>query len=318
MDAQFWATLFEIIAVNIVLSGDNAIVIALACRSLPPRQQRMGVMLGAGAAIAMRVAFTAVAATLMSLPTVGVIGGGLLLWIGWKLLAEDNEGEGDVTASNHLWVAVRTVLVANAVMSLDNVIAVARAAKGDTLLLVLGLVISVPLVVFGATVLLKLIQRFPVIVTLGAALVGFIAGEVIVADKLWEAWVDAHAHWLHYVAPAIGAIAVVVAGQMAGRKPIPGPGSAAEAIAAPAAVFGGRALLPTLGALLAVRAPWLATLAVSLLGYTSGQKALGDQSVSGWTDLHAPLPRTTGPIIAAAVAVVIVEAIARLVHRNRR
>jgi len=318
MDAQFWAALFEIIAVNIVLSGDNAIVIALACRSLPPRQQRMGVMLGAGAAIAMRVAFTAVAVTLMSLPTVGVFGGGLLLWIGWKLLAEDNEGEGDVTASDHLWGAVRTVLVADAVMSLDNVIAVAGAAKGDTLLLVLGLVISVPLVVFGATVLLKLIQRFPVIVTLGAALVGFIAGEVIVADKLWEAWVDAHAHWLHYVAPAIGAIAVVVAGQMAGRKPIPGPGSAAEAIAAPAAVFGGRALLATLGALLAARAPWLATLAASLLGYTSGQKALGDQSVSGWTDLHAPLLHTVGPIIAAAVAVVIVEAIARLVHRNRR
>ncbi len=316
MDAQFWTALLEIIAVNIVLSGDNAVVIALACRSLPERQQRMGVMLGAGAAIVMRVAFTAVAATLMALPTVGIIGGALLLWIGWKLLAEDAGEEGDVAASDHLWGAVRTVLIADAVMSLDNVIAVAGAAKGDTLLLVLGLVISVPLVVFGATVLLKLIQRFPVIVTLGAALVGFIAGEVIVADKLWEAWVDAHAHWLHYAAPAIGAVAVVMAGHL-GRRHVPEPGSTAEAIAAPAAVFGARALLAALAALLASRAPWLATLAASLLGYTAGQKAMGDQSVSGWTDLHAPLLHTVGPILAAVVAVILVEVVARLVHRNR-
>ena len=318
MDAQFWTALLEIIAVNIVLSGDNAVVIALACRSLPAHQQRMGVVLGAGAAIVMRVAFTAVAATLMSLPTVGIIGGALLLWIGWKLLADEAGEDGDVTASDHLWGAVRTVLIADAVMSLDNVIAVAGAAKGNTLLLVLGLVISVPLVVFGATILLKLIQRFPVIVTLGAALVGFIAGEVIVADKLWEAWVDAHAHWLHYAAPAIGAVAVVLAGYLPGRKPLPEPGSAAEAIAAPAAVFGGRALLAALGALLAARAPWLATLAASLLGYTAGQKAMGDQSISGWTDMHAPLLHTAGPVLAAVVAVVIVEILARIVHRDRR
>ena len=219
MDSQFWAALLEIIAVNIVLSGDNAVVIALACRSLPRRQQNIGVALGAGAAIVMRIAFTAVAVTLMTLPAVGVIGGVLLLWIGWKLLTEESAGEDDIQAAGHLWGAVRTILIADAIMSLDNVIAVAAAAKGNTLLLVLGLVISVPLVVFGATLLLKLIGRFPVIVTLGAALIGFIAGEVIVADKLWENWVDTHAHWLHYAAPAAGAIAIVLSGHLFGHRP---------------------------------------------------------------------------------------------------
>ena len=317
MDAQFWTALLEIIAVNIVLSGDNAIVIALACRSLPQRQQRLGVMLGAGAAIAMRVAFTAIAATLMTMPGVGIIGGGLLLWIGWKLLTDEAGEEGEVAAADHLWGAVRTVLIADAVMSLDNVIAVAGAAKGNTVLLVLGLVISVPLVVFGATVLLRLIQRFPAIVTLGAALVGFIAGEVLVADKLWEAWVDAHAHWLHYVAPAVGAIAVVMAGHLGGARPVPEPGSTTEAIAGPAALFGTRALLAALAGVLAARAPWLVSLAASLLGYTAGQKFMGEQHVSGWSDLHAPVLHTIGPILAAVVAVAIVEIVARVVHRRK-
>ena len=202
-------------------------------------------------------------------------------------------------------------------MSLDNVIAVAGAAKGNTVLLVLGLVISVPLVVFGATILLKLIQRFPVIVTLGAALVGFIAGEVLVADKLWDAWVDLHAHWLHYAAPAIGAIAVVLAGHLGAARPVPEPGSTAEAIAAPAAVFGGRALLTALAGLLAARAPWLVSLAASLLGYTAGQKFMGDQHVSGWSDLHAPVLHTVGPVLAAIAAVAIVEIVARIVHRRK-
>ncbi len=317
MDSQFWTALLEIIAVNIVLSGDNAVVIALACRSLPPHQQKIGVALGAGAAIVMRIAFTAVAVTLMSLPFVGVIGGVLLLWIGWKLLTEENEGEDDIQAAGHLWGAVRTVLIADAVMSLDNVIAVAAAAKGNTVLLVLGLVISVPLVVFGATLLLKLIGRFPMIVTLGAALVGFIAGEVIVADKLWESWVDTHAHWLHYAAPALGAIAVVLSGYAFGHKPIPEPGSTAGALVAPTAVFGTRALLGALAGLLAARAPWIITLIATLLGYTGGQALVGEQHVSGWADAHAPVIHTIGPIVAAVVAVAIVELIARFIHRRR-
>ncbi|MBL8699450.1 MAG: TerC family protein [Alphaproteobacteria bacterium] len=316
MDALFWTALLEIIAVNIVLSGDNAVVIALACRSLPPSQQRMGILLGSGAAIVMRIAFTAVVATLMAVPTLKIVGGLLLFWIGWKLLT-DEAGEGDVDSASHLWGAVKTVLIADAVMSLDNVIAVAAAAKGNTVLLILGLVISIPMVVFGATVLLKLIGRFPVIVTLGAALIGYIAGEVIVTDPLWEAWIDSHAHWMHYVAPPLGAILVVVAGYAFGHKPIPEAESTGAAIAAPAAVFGSRALLVGLAGLLAARAPWIVTLVATLLGYTGGQAMMGEQHVSGWADAHAPLLHTVGPIAAAVVAVAIVEVLARLLHRPK-
>lgn len=316
MDAHFWTALLEIIAVNIVLSGDNAVVIALACRSLPPHQQRVGILLGSGAAIVMRIAFTAVVATLMAVPTLKIIGGLLLFWIGWKLLT-DEAGEGEVDSAAHLWGAVKTVLIADAVMSLDNVIAVAAAAKGNTLLLVLGLVISIPMVVFGATVLLKLIGRFPVIVTLGAALIGYIAGEVIITDPLWEAWVDAHMHWIHYVAPPLGAIVVVVAGYGFGHKPIPEAGSTTEAVAAPAALFGFRALLVAVAALLAARAPWVVTLVATLLGYTGGQAMMGEQHVSGWADAHAPLLHTIGPIVAAVVAVAIVELLVHLFRRPK-
>jgi len=213
MDAQFWTALLEIIAVNIVLSGDNAIVIALACRSLPQRQQRLGVMLGAGAAIAMRVAFTAIAATLMTMPGVGIIGGGLLLWIGWKLLTDEAGEEGEVAAADHLWGAVRTVLIADAVMSLDNVLGVAGAAKGNTVLLVLGLVISIPLIIYGSKLILGLMGRFPIIITLGAALLGWVAGEMLVDDSSLSDWVGANASYLHIVAPLLCAALVVVAGK---------------------------------------------------------------------------------------------------------
>jgi YjbE family integral membrane protein len=180
----FWLALGQIVWINIILSGDNAVVIALAARSLPPKQQKMAIMWGSGAAVVLRIVLTFLAAYLLKLPYLQIIGGLLLLWIGFQLLSgeeEDEEGSEKDTAGN-LTAAVRTILIADLVMSLDNVIAVALAAKGDFTLLVLGLAISIPLVVFGSTLMIKLMERFPVIITLGAALIGWVAGDAISHD----------------------------------------------------------------------------------------------------------------------------------------
>ncbi|HEX7052632.1 MAG TPA: TerC family protein [Burkholderiales bacterium] len=178
----FWIGLAKIIGVNIVLSGDNAVVIALAARSLPPKQQKQAVIWGSLAAIVMRVVLTLFAVALLSLPWLKLIGSLLLFWIGTKLLIPEDEEE-DIAASDQLIAAIKTILIADLVMSLDNVIAVAAAAGGSYLLLALGLAISIPLVIFGATLLLKLMERFPVIITIGAALIGWVAGEMLVADS---------------------------------------------------------------------------------------------------------------------------------------
>jgi YjbE family integral membrane protein len=223
--AEFWTALMKIIGVNIILSGDNAVVIALACRSLPPRQQKWGIIFGAGAAVVLRVIFTFVVVALMAIPYLKFAGGLLLFWIGYKLMQPEDEGHGDVDAASNLMGAVRTVLIADAVMSLDNVIAVAGAAEAyppaKEVLIGLGLLISIPLVVFGAAILIKLIARFPIIVTLGAGLIGWVAGEVIVTDPAWSAWVDEHAHWLHWGGPLAGAVAVIAIGRLLARKPEP-------------------------------------------------------------------------------------------------
>lgn len=223
MEAGFWTALMKIIGVNIILSGDNAVVIALACRSLPARQQKIGIMLGAGAAVVLRVLFTFVVVTLMAIPYLKFAGGLLLFWIGYKLTQPEEEGEKDVNAASNLLGAVRTVLIADAVMSLDNVIAVAGAAEAygpaKEILIGLGLLISIPLVVGGAAILIKLIARFPAIVLLGAALIGWVGGEVIVTDPAWSAWVDEQAHWLHWGGPLIGAIAVIAIGKILARAP---------------------------------------------------------------------------------------------------
>lgn len=222
---EFWAALLKIIGVNIILSGDNAVVIALACRSLPPRQQKMGIIFGAGAAVVLRVIFTFVVVALMAIPYLKFAGGLLLFWIGYKLMQPEDEGDKDVTAASNLFGAVRTVLIADAVMSLDNVIAVAGAAEAyppaKEVLIGLGLLISIPLVVFGAAILIKLIARFPIIVVLGAALIGWVGGEVIVTDPAWIGWVDEHAHWLHWAGPALGAAAVIGIGKLLAKKPAP-------------------------------------------------------------------------------------------------
>src|SRR5213592_3101362 len=177
----FWLGLLKIIGVNIILSGDNAVVIALAARSLPAKQQTQAVFWGAGSAIVMRIILTLFAVALLTLPWLKIIGSVLLFWIGVKLLVPEDD-DAEIEASTQLLSAIKTILIADLVMSLDNVIAVAAAAGGSILLLILGLAISIPLVIFGATLLLKLMERFPVIITIGGALIGWVAGEMLVTD----------------------------------------------------------------------------------------------------------------------------------------
>ena len=183
----FWLPLLEIIWINILLSGDNAVVIALACRSLPERQRTLGVMLGSGAAVALRVVFTVLVVELLGLPFVKIAGGVLLLWIGVRLVGAE-ERQKEIAPANTLWSAIRIVAVADAVMSLDNMMAVAAAAKGSKLLILLGLALSIPLLVFGSTLVLALFNRFPVLVWAGAGLLGWIAGNLIGSDPDLAAW----------------------------------------------------------------------------------------------------------------------------------
>ncbi len=227
---EFWIGLLKIIWVNLLLSGDNAVVIALASRSLPPTQQKQAIFWGSGAAIVLRIILTIFAVALLTLPFLKIVGGALLVWIGVQLLVPE-DGDDEMEASDNLMVAIRTILVADLVMSLDNVIAVAAAAdrgppEAKILLLILGLAISIPIVIFGSTMLLKVMERFPIIITLGAGLLGWIAGEMIVTDPAIAAWVEENARWLHsfYIAPLIGAVLVVAIGLSMAKK----QGAAAE------------------------------------------------------------------------------------------
>ena len=227
--AAFWIGLGKIIWVNLLLSGDNAVVIALAARSLPPKQQKAAVFWGAGAAVAMRVVLTIFAVALLTLPWLKIVGGVLLLWIGVKLLVPE-EGEEDIASSDNLWQAIKTILIADLVMSLDNVLAVAAAADSAApsadmaamkyTLLVLGLAISIPIVIFGSTLMLKLMERWPVIITLGGALLGWIAGEMMVTDPAIDAWVEHNAAWLETwrVAAILGAVIVYVVGTFLAKR----------------------------------------------------------------------------------------------------
>src|SRR6195256_6434100 len=178
----FWVALGKIMWINILLSGDNALVIAMACRGLPPRQRFWGMVLGAGVAVFLRIIFTGIVVTLMALPFLKLVGGLALLVIAAKLLVPEDEDEEGVKSASHLWAAVQIVVVADIVMSLDNVIAVAAAANGSVPLLVLGLAISVPLIVAGAALIMALLNRLPILVWAGAALLGWIAGDVIATD----------------------------------------------------------------------------------------------------------------------------------------
>ena len=200
LTAQFWTGLLAIIWVNIILSGDNAVVIALAARSLPKRQQNKAVFWGAGAAVVLRIILTIVAVELLKLPYLKIIGGLLLFWIAVKLLIPEDGGD-DIESSDNLIQAIKTILIADLVMSLDNVIAVAAVAKGSIVLLVLGLVISIPLVIFGATLLMKIMERYPIIVTIGAGLIGWVGGEMLVTDPILVGWIDANLAWIHIHLP---------------------------------------------------------------------------------------------------------------------
>jgi len=217
MTPDFWIGLLKIIWINIILSGDNAVVIALAARSLPEHQQKKAIMFGSGAAVVLRIVLTVVAAKLLALSYLQIIGGILLLWIGTQLLGGEDEEEGEGGEKAGLWVAIRTILIADLVMSLDNVIAVAAAAKGSMVLLILGLAISIPLVIFGSKLMIKLMDRFPIIVTLGAALIGWVGGETIVSDVALESVVEAN-HLMHTVFPALGAVLVLGIGKLTSGK----------------------------------------------------------------------------------------------------
>ena len=216
----FWIGLLKIIWINIILSGDNAVVIALAARSLPASQQKKAVLLGSGAAVAMRIGLTVVAVKLLEMPFLQIIGGALLLWIGIELLSENDSDEGQDKHHGSLAAAIRTILIADLVMSLDNVIAVAAAAKGSMLLLVLGLAISIPLVIFGSTLMIRLMERYPFIVTLGAALIGWVAGETISNDTSVHDYVLNHA-WIHTAGPLAGAALVLGLGTWIQKRSAP-------------------------------------------------------------------------------------------------
>ena len=238
LTSQFWLGLGAIIWVNIILSGDNAVVIALAARSLPAHQQTKAVIWGAGAAVVLRVVLTIVAVELLKLSYLKLLGGALLFWIAVKLLVPEEDGGDGVKSSSNLVGAIKTILIADLVMSLDNVIAVAAVAKGSITLLVLGLLISIPLVVFGATMLMKLMESYPVIITIGAALIGYVSGEMLVTDPVVVEWFRVNAHWMidfdlftvfghkFELSPAglIGAASVIVAGKWLARREPSGSG----------------------------------------------------------------------------------------------
>ncbi|MCG3190592.1 MAG: hypothetical protein LKCHEGNO_03342 [Burkholderiaceae bacterium] len=217
--AAFWAALGSIIWVNIILSGDNAVVIALAARSLPQRQQKQAIFWGSAAAIVMRVVLTIIALEMLKWPWLKIVGALLLLYIGVSLMLEDEDEAADAgDQGGGLLVAIRTILIADLVMSLDNVLAVAAAAKGNVPLLVIGLALSIPLIIFGSTLLLKVMERFPIIIVAGAALLGFLAGEMFLTDPALVARVGELPHWQVNVGGAIGAALVVALGWALQRR----------------------------------------------------------------------------------------------------
>lgn len=218
LDRANWVSLLEIIGVNVVLSGDNAVVIALACRSLPERQRKLGVMFGAGGAVVARIILTFVALWLLEIPFLKIVGAILLIWIGLKLLVPENDEGRNVSGNDNLIAAIRTILIADVVMSLDNVLGVAAAAHGSMPLIIVGLLISIPIVIFGSQIIMKLMDRFPIIVTIGAGLLGYVAGEMAVTDPALVDRLGESTDLLHNALPWVGAVFVVVAGTLLAKR----------------------------------------------------------------------------------------------------
>jgi YjbE family integral membrane protein len=229
LQPAFWVAAGQIIGINIILSGDNAVVIALACRMLPPRQRLWGMILGAGVAVLLRIIFTMVVAQAMAIPALKLVGGVLLLWVAVKLVVpEEHEGESKIEAAENLWRAVRIVAIADIVMSLDNVIAIAASAEtaaarvdlahASTIkvtLIIFGLATSIPLIIAGSAMLMMLLERFPILVWAGAALLGWVAGDIMIKDDLLLKWLSPSLiHDLHYWAAAAGALLVVALGYL--------------------------------------------------------------------------------------------------------
>lgn len=215
----FWVSVSQIILIDILLGGDNAVVIALACRRLPVEQRKKAVFWGTFGAVGLRILLLFFAVLLLKVSFLKIVGGLLLLWIGVRLLLpHPDEGDHGIASSTHMMAAIKTIVVADAVMSLDNVVAVAGAAKDNLTLIVFGVLISVPIILWGSQLVLKLMDRFPVIITLGAALLGYIAGQMIASDIATKPWIDANAPWLYYALPIIGALLVVTLGLLLQRK----------------------------------------------------------------------------------------------------
>ena len=210
--SQFWVDVLKIIMIDLLLSGDNAVVIALACRNLPEAQRKKGIMYGVGGAIGLRIVLTFFAVSLLALPYLKLVGALLLLWIGIKLILPDEEhGEGSIKAEANLGGAIKTIIIADFVMSLDNVIGVAAAAKGNVGLLIFGLLVSIPMIAWSSQMVLKLIDRFPFIIYAGGALLGYVAGEMLVTEVLFKPLVEAQ-HYLHWLVPIACALFVLVMG----------------------------------------------------------------------------------------------------------
>lgn len=216
---QFWMDVLKIIMIDLLLSGDNAVVIALACRNLPEAQRKKGIMFGVGGAIGLRVILTFFAVSLLALPYLKLVGAVLLIWIGIKLiLPEDEHGEDNIKADTRLLGAIKTIIIADFVMSLDNVLGVAAVAHGNVFLLVFGLLISIPLIAWSSQLVLKMIDRFPFIIYAGGALLGYVAGEMLVTEALFKPLVEAQ-HYLHWLVPVICAVLVLLVGKwLAARK----------------------------------------------------------------------------------------------------
>ncbi len=300
LHAQFWLLLLQIMAVNIILSGDNAVVIALACRNLPPKQQKLGILFGAAIAVVLLILFTVFISYLLEIPVLRAVFGVLLFWIAYKLMQPQDESD-DVKAAGNLLQAIRIIVIADIIMSFDNIVAVAAVTNGNFVLMSIGLAIGIPMVVYGATLLVKLLNRFPVIVPGAAALIGFVGAEIMLADPVWAAWIQENAAWVTDVVPLVGSVIVVLVGRVTAPAPeTPDGRSIAEEAAEAATLVGVR----TLGQILA--------LVASALGYAEGQPAAAGVAGMAGSALDA-----VHPIFGAVIAIVVAEVLARLLRRVR-